>query len=178
MTSSAIIITGGSATGKSTLAQRLVNQAGYKQYKVFITRLKRQNEDPSDYRHISADIFGEMADAHAFIFSEELHTNLYGVGHDAKEQFSTNTRSLIILPTWRVSDFQHAIQQECQIFHFVMHDPETAENRLKDRNTHDIAMRQSDLVRQNSAVLSKAVEIDTTVSFDEAYQIVFKTLNL
>ena len=62
-----IIIVGKSATGKSSLANYMINELGYRKYKTVTTRPKRKNENDNEYEFIPKTRFLKRLDKNLFI---------------------------------------------------------------------------------------------------------------
>jgi len=172
-----IIIAGGSASGKSSIAQLIVESEQYIQYKPLTTRSFRPAETVSDYRHISDLEFKEIIQANGFVFWDYLFDNYYGVDNEINDFLKKNEKVLIILPAWRVEDLLKLINYQVFIFHFVTECLMTLERRLNERNSVDIKARIEDVIRQNDIVLPKAIRIDESLSLDEICNFIVTKIN-
>lgn len=73
-----LIITGRSGSGKSTIAQKLIDRHGYRQIRTCTTRQRREGESEDAYYFLTKEEFVEYVDHDDFIEYDVYGNTLYG----------------------------------------------------------------------------------------------------
>jgi len=114
-----VTISGGSATGKTTLSKRIIDKYKFSLYKPKTTREIRPNEFYSDYDHITKVEFIKEIENNGFIFWDYIFGNYYGIPIGINDFLKLNQKCLFIAPSWRMEDLLKNFHLKCLSFHLI-----------------------------------------------------------
>ena len=172
-----IILTGRSASGKTTIARELIERYGFKKFVTHTTRLPRVGEvNHRDYHFVSKDEFNKKKLNGDFIETMEYNDNFYG---SAKADIGSD--KVLIVDIKGANHFSKYVGSD-SVFFFITCSDSILEKRMIDRgdSKENIAKRlKSDKIIFDKSLMNRIdYEIDTSdVSIDLVTDIVFKLYN-
>lgn len=137
MTGQVFVFSAPSGTGKSTIAEALMERVGNLAYSISHTsRFPRGTErDSLDYHFVAVDAFREMIRKNAFLEWAEVHGHLYGTSFDAiKAQMSAGLDILMDVDVQGGRNVKKQFPESVLIF-LLPPSLKTLENRLTTRGT-------------------------------------------
>lgn len=135
-----VILIGGSATGKTTIAEMMLRELGGSRMLVsWTTRPPRPSDVAGEYAHLSLDDFARKRDAGEFEWHAEFDGSHYGTAKaDIVEALrEADCRIMILLPyavekLFAVARMQ-GLEGSVQAFHLLPPAPEVLEARMRTR---------------------------------------------
>src|ERR1043165_138504 len=174
-----LIISGGSTMGKTTIANKLVENEGFYLYRPLTTRDSREDEIYHQYRHVSTKAFEKEIEDDSFVFHDFLFGNYYGIFKDVEDFIAQNPKSLFLIPSWRMQDLISHIDKDLLAIHIVSDEVDKAKKRLLQRgkiNGAEIVQRIDDLKRQNEVKVEASVRITNSQPIEEIYTAIILNL--
>lgn len=148
-----IILVGKSGSGKTTVANTLVNQYSteelkYERIVTYTTRSKRNNESETDYHFVTSEQFEKMKDKFA-----ECSYSPNGAYGSLKSDYSAEegvVKIIILNPEGMLNALKKLGMQNCTVIY--LYDSEiTLKERLKKRGTESVEQINSRLERERKS---------------------------
>ena len=149
----AVVISGPSGTGKTTICQALVERYGYPLSESATTRAPRSGEtDGVEYRFMDREAFLKEVECGGFIEHSEHFGNLYGTpAAVVKEALADGKTILLEIDVNGARQVKETLPQAFFIF-LVAPDAEEMERRLRGRHTDSEASIRTRLQRADMEI--------------------------
>ena len=180
------MIMGKSATGKTTIVDRMTEKYGYKKVVTSTTRPRRPGEiDGKDYHFLTPEEFDTMESRNEFAENKAYHPASGGVWKYGSaipnEYLSDNKKHLLIVTPAGVRDIKAYFGRDAEkIFTIYLKvpeeelerrlkvrgdDPKEAKRRIEaDRNDFKDAEKDADVIVENYGIYDSYSQIEQTIS--------------